>query len=138
MKFIVRLTVLIGLFIGHTYLASAQNVCTKTYYSDGERPELKTGGGMAALVAAVQKNLVYPVEARRAQVEGRVFISFTVLVDGRIQDVQLLKSLRTDCDGAALQAVWQLPRLKPGKQLGQPVASQCMIPVTFSLTAQNQ
>ena len=118
------------LLIGSTILVQAQT----TWYCPVEiMPELLTGGGAVAITTAIQRQLVYPAEAIQARVAGRVFISFTITTKGLVKDVHVMKGLRPDCDAAALRAVRLLPRFKPGRQLGKPVACGYTVPVIFSL-----
>lgn len=105
----------------------------RVYEYAEQMPEMPTGGGGSAIVAAVQKNLVYPEAAKEAKVEGRVFVKFVIRADGVVRDVQVGKGLGSGCDEAAVAAVRQLPIFKPGKQNGCPVAVAYTLPVTFKL-----
>lgn len=96
-------------------------------------PTLASGGGQAAIMAAVKKNLVYPADAKRIGVEGRVFVSFTITTAGLVKNAHVVKSLQPDYDAAALRAVRKLPRFKPGTQLGRPVTCGMMLPIQFKL-----
>jgi len=98
-------------------------------------PELWIAGKAVNIVAAVQQNLVYPLAAKRAHAEGRVFISFTVTTTGAVKNAHVVRGFRPDCDAAALRAVRQLPRFKPVQQAGKPIASGLTMPVRFSLNA---
>ena len=42
-------------------------------------------GGSTAIVAAVQRRLVYPLPARHDRVAGRVFVTFTVTPTGLVR-----------------------------------------------------
>ncbi len=86
-------------------------------------------GGFAAL----QRNLVYPERARKAGVEGRVYVNVHVNEKGEVDDTRILKSLGNNgCDEAAVLAIksatWQ-----PAKLKGKPVAVWVGIPVVFKL-----
>lgn len=105
----------------------------RVYTYAEQMPQLPTGGGDYAILAAVQKNLVYPEAAKQTKVEGRVFVKFVIGADGVVRDVQAAKGLGSGCDEAAVAAVRQLPILKPGKQNGCPVAVAYTLPVTFKL-----
>ncbi len=96
-------------------------------------PELWIAGKAVDVVKVIQQNLVYPLAAKRAQAEGRVFISFTVTATGAVENARIAKGFRPDCDAAALRAVRQLPRFKPVQQRGKPIASGLTVPVKFSL-----
>lgn len=96
-----------------------------------QMPALPTGPGQQSITAAIQERLVYPAEARRNQVTGRVFLSFVVNTAGAVQDVKVVKGIGSGCDEAAVQAAQQLPRFIPGKQNGRVVSVSFTVPVTF-------
>ncbi|MBD2724525.1 energy transducer TonB [Hymenobacter armeniacus] len=104
----------------------------RVYQYAEQMPELPAGGGAGAIVAAAQKNLLYPEAARQAKVTGRVFVKFIIGADGVVRDVQVAKGLGSGCDEAAVAAVRQLPALKPGMQNGCPVAVAYTVPLTFA------
>lgn len=103
------------------------------YMPIGTMPELASGGGMKGIVSAIQRQVIYPPRAEKDNIEGRVLVSFTVSSKGIIHDVRVVKSLRHDCDSVVVQAVNRLPRLKPGREAGAPVAVGFTVPVTFRL-----
>ena len=96
-----------------------------------QQPEFS--GGMAALGQYLQKNLRYPAAAQRANVSGRVFVSFVVNTDGSIQDVQVLKGLGFGTDEEAKRVVQAMPKWRPGKQSGRPVRVKFNLPINFTL-----
>jgi protein TonB len=100
---------LTGILCSSAKLAVAQ----VTYCPIYPMPELPGGGGMPAIVAAIQQRLAYPPQALRAQASGRVFVSFTVVSSGQVQEVVVVKAFRRDCGLAVVRAVRQLPRFKP-------------------------
>ncbi|WP_367949232.1 energy transducer TonB [Hymenobacter sp. BRD128] len=90
---------------------------------------------MAGIVKAIQQHVVYPPDALREQVQGRIFVTFVVAADGQEQHVAIVKGLRPDCDSAVVWAVRQLPRFEPGINKGEPVAVSFTAPVNFAITA---
>lgn len=96
-----------------------------------QQPEFT--GGMAALGQYLQKNLHYPAAAQRANISGRVFVSFVVNTDGSIQDVQVLKGLGFGTDEEAVRVVKSMPKWRPGKQSGRPVRVKYNLPINFTL-----
>ncbi|MFC5413038.1 energy transducer TonB [Larkinella bovis] len=90
-------------------------------------------GGMAALGQFLSKNIRYPPAASRANVSGRVFVSFVVNTDGSIQDVQVLKGLGFGTDEEAMRVVKAMPKWRPGKQSGRPVRVKYNLPINFQL-----
>ena len=105
----------------------AQEVKLYTYVE--QMPTLASGGGNAAIVEAIQRNIVYPVGSSAS---GRVFVSFTVNPAGGVQDTKVVKGLTPDFDQAVVAAVEKLPQFNPGKQGGKPVSVSFTVPVTFA------
>lgn len=90
-------------------------------------------GGMSALGQWLGKNIRYPAAAQRANVAGKVFVSFVVNTDGSIQDVSVLKGLGFGTDEEAVRVVKSMPKWKPGKQSGRPVRVKYNLPISFQL-----
>lgn len=90
-------------------------------------------GGTAALRNYLTENIHYPAAAQKTGVSGRVFIRFIVSETGEIKHSHILKGLGFGCDEEAARVVSQMPRWKPGRQNGKPVAVQYVLPVEFAL-----
>ncbi|MFQ5485284.1 MAG: energy transducer TonB [Desulfobacterales bacterium] len=89
-------------------------------------------GGLAALY----KNLVYPEVALRAGIETLVVIRVLVNVNGRVEDVQILKDSgnKMGFEEATLKAVHKL-KWQPAMQRDRPVRVWVTIPVQFKRTS---
>ena len=98
-----------------------------------QMPELPTGGGQLAIVAAIQKAVRYPSMALRNQVEGRVYVSFTVDPRGEVTDVKIVKGLGSGIDEETIRAIKTLPRFIPGKQNGREVSVSFTVPITYKI-----
>jgi protein TonB len=96
-----------------------------------QQPEFP--GGTAEMYKYLSKNIKYPSAASRANVSGRVFMSFVVNTDGSIQDVSVLKGLGFGCDEEAIRVVKAMPKWKPGKQSGRAVRVKYNLPINFQL-----
>lgn len=83
-------------------------------------------------IGAIQKKIVYPEIAKRAGVQGRVFVKAFVNENGVVEKVELVKGIGAGCDEEAMRAV-KATKFKPGRQRGKPVRVQVMIPVLFKL-----
>ncbi len=59
------------------------------------------------------KNLVYPREAQRKNIEGRVIIDFVVQTDGTLDDYKLVKSVYPALDYEALRVIAKMPKWIP-------------------------
>jgi len=83
--------------------------------------------------AAIQKNLKYPEIARKAGVEGTVFVQILVDTKGNVVKTDIVKSLGNNgCDEAAIAAIKKV-KWKPAMQRDRPVKVQISIPVRFKL-----
>jgi protein TonB len=98
-----------------------------TYFVAVEEMPEPIGG-----IKAIQEKIVYPEIAKRAGVEGKVYILAFVDESGTVTKAQVLKGIGAGCDEAALDAV-QKTKFKPGKQRGKPVKVQVSIPIVFKL-----
>lgn len=83
-------------------------------------------------IAAIQQKIVYPEIAKRAGIEGRVYVKAFVDESGNVTKVQIEKGLGAGLDEAAEKAVKET-KFKPGKQRGKPVKVQVVIPIVFKL-----
>lgn len=83
-------------------------------------------------VEALQKKVEYPEFAKKAGIEGRVFVQFIVNEQGKVTSPKVTRGVHKLLNQAALDAVKDL-NCKPGKQRGQSVKVQMSLPVTFRL-----
>jgi protein TonB len=90
-------------------------------------------GGDAALLEFIGRNTVYPDEAIKNNIEGRVILKFVVESDGSVGRIQVLRSIDPLLDKEAKRVVGMLPRFKPGRQNGVPVPVLHSVPVLFRI-----
>lgn len=83
-------------------------------------------------IAGIQQKIIYPEIAKRAGVQGRVFVKAFVNEIGDVNKVELIRGIGAGCDEAAMEAV-KGTKFKPGKQRGKPVKVQVTVPVLFKL-----
>jgi TonB family protein len=93
-----------------------------------DKPPKPIGG-----IAALQKNLVYPEEARYRGIEGMVILEILINENGKVEDTRVVKSLNADCDIAAVSAI-QKTRWEPAEKEGKPIKTWTGVPVTFRIT----
>ena len=91
-----------------------------------QKPELI--GGLEGL----QKRVTYPEMARRAGVEGKVFVQFVVDERGQVSQAQAVRCPNQLLCDAAVKAV-QESQFKPGMQRGRAVKVRFTLPVEFKL-----
>ncbi|MDO1444778.1 TonB family protein [Rhodocytophaga aerolata] len=90
-------------------------------------------GGFDGFGKYLQKNLKYPEQARRMNVEGKVFVQFVIDKDGSPTDITVLKGIGSGCDEEAVRVIKNMPKWTPGKQRGRPVKVKMSLPVVFKL-----
>ena len=98
-----------------------------TYFVAVEEMPEPIGG-----IRGIQEKIVYPEIAKRAGVEGKVYVLAFVDETGTVTKAQVIKGIGAGCDEAALDAVLKT-KFKPGKQRGKPVKVQVSIPIIFKL-----
>lgn len=89
------------------------------------------------LLAFVNANIIYPLEARQNGNEGTVVVSFVVEKDGALSNMRVLKDIGGGCGLEVLRVINLLNEAKirwvPGKIGGQPVRTNFNLPVKFRL-----
>ncbi len=83
-------------------------------------------------VKALQDEVEYPNFAKKAGIEGRVFVKFVVNEKGNVVNPKVTRGVHKLLNKEALRAVKKLD-CKPGQQRGQKVKVEMSLPVTFKL-----
>lgn len=97
-----------------------------------ELPDLEASfpGGYDSLKLWLDNNLAYP---ENVSIEGRVFVSFVVLKDGSIAEVNIEKGLHPELNKEAIRLIKAMPKWKPAIWNGLDVASRVRLPIVFKL-----
>ena len=90
-------------------------------------------GGMAALVQWLTRNIIYPQEARKHNIQGRVVVSFIINADGSLSDIRLTKTAHFLLDREALRVAKLMPKWKPGIANNKPCRTLFAIPIEFKI-----
>ena len=90
-------------------------------------------GGFEAMVNHIMQNMMYPPEAVKQQVEGKVYVQFIVEKDGRLTNISVSKGLSEECNKEALRVVKAFPNWEPARDNGKPVRQLMTLPVMFKL-----
>ena len=88
-------------------------------------------GGTRALYHFIESNLKIPVQAKKAGVSGRVFITFTIEETGEVTNVTVFKGLGFGCDAEAVRLVKSMPRWKPARVHNKPYRVKYNLPISF-------
>ena len=90
-------------------------------------------GGDAARIKYFRDSISYPKQAIEKSVEGTVYVTFVIEVDGSITHVKLLKGIGSGCDEEAIRATQDMPNWIAAKKNGKNIRSQFNIPIRFVL-----
>ncbi len=86
-------------------------------------------GGKEALLADIQKNLVYPPVAKRNRVHGECIVAFTLDENGKMVNQKLIKNIGAGCGDEAMRIVRGLKFKAPGYRV------DATVPVRFDLAS---
>lgn len=90
-------------------------------------------GGTEAMKKFLADNILYPEEAQKKGIQGRVICNFIVMKDGSITDVNVVRGVDPLLDAEAVRVLKSMPAWKPGTQRGQAVNVRFTLPVEFRL-----
>jgi periplasmic protein TonB len=90
-------------------------------------------GGEAAMNQFIARNIRYPVIAQENGIQGRVVCQFVVNTDGKIVDVEVVRSIEESLDKEAIRVIKSMPPWTPGRQGGKNVRVKYTLPIRFRL-----
>jgi TonB family protein len=91
-------------------------------------------GGLTGLGQFLSTNIHYPEYAAKANIQGKVFISFVVCEDGSLCNYDVIKSVHSSVDREALRVVKASSgKWKPGSIRGRKVRVKYNLPINFAL-----
>ena len=91
-------------------------------------------GGRAAFYKYINKTILYPKQASRMGLEGKVRVRFVVERDGTLSNFEVIRGIGGGCDNEALRVLKACPiRWSPGRQRGKPVRVHFSMPIYFKL-----
>lgn len=96
-----------------------------------EMPEYP--GGQDALRKDISELLNYPEIAQENGIQGKVYVTFIVGIDGKVKNPVIARGVDPVLDKEALRAMGLLKTWKPGKQDGKAVKVRYTVPVSFAL-----
>lgn len=95
-------------------------------------PEYRNGG-LINFHDHIMHIVDYPQTAIELGLEGTVYVSFVINKKGKITKIKIVRSVDPLLDNAAIAAIEQSEKWKPGIQAGRPVNVAMVIPVRFRL-----
>jgi protein TonB len=104
-----------------------KEVVDETFYVAVDMMPEPNGG-----IESIQRKIIYPPEARRDRVEGKVIIKVFIDEVGSVRRAEIVKGIGSGCDEAAIAAV-RNSKFRPGKMNGKVVKVQMTISLVFKL-----
>ena len=100
------------------------------------QPEFK--GGIEKMYQYISDNFVYPEEAEKRSVNGKMEVEFTVEKSGDITYVGILKGLDYSIDEEVLRLLKAMPRWTPATKNGVPVRYKVSMPINIRASRKGQ
>jgi len=131
-------------FPGYNYTKITKEKCSQEKvknYFDVNHKEIKSiyvkmpeyPGGEEALVRFLGKNIVYPMSAKTSGIQGTVYVSFDIDINGGLSNIKIIKGIGGGCDEEALRVVNLMPKWKPGNRKGILKRLTLKMPCRFTL-----
>lgn len=95
-------------------------------------------GGINEFYNFLGKAMKYPVLASDNEIQGTVFVSFTVEKDGSLNDIKVDRKLGYGTDEEAVRVLKLSKKWNPGMQNGRAVRVKYNVPIKFSLNTEKQ
>jgi len=109
------------------YEAINENDIIYSFAEVDEKPEYP--GGDAAMLLFISYNLFYPKTTKEDKLQTRVYVQFVIDKNGKLKDIETVKSVGTLLDQEFVRVVSLMPNWKPGKCNGEAVKVKYMLPV---------
>ena len=91
----------------------------------------KFPGGEAAMMRYLMDNIKWPEGNKKT---GKVVVQFIVSREGKVQDVEIIRSVDPALDAEAVRVVSAMPDFEPGRnEKGETVAVHYVLPVSFAM-----
>ncbi len=97
------------------------------YLAFAEKMPAPVGG-----LPSIYKKIKYPHVAKKAGIQGKVYLIAFVDESGNVEDVKILKGIGGGCDEAAAEAV-KKTNFTPGENKGKPVKVKLSLAIQFKL-----
>ena len=134
-----RLLIILAFFFLTGINAFCQEKVEEIYiidYSNNKRPMFDGDMSLKKLTKWVESHLKYPKKLKKAGIQGRVTIMFTITKEGELTDVKVLRGVHPLLDAEAIRVI----KTTAGKWTGgcnifngEPQDSQITYPVIFRL-----
>jgi TonB family protein len=90
-------------------------------------------GGRQLFRRYLEEKMIYPEDAKKNKIEGRVTVQFNVDENGDLSDFKVLRGIGHGCDEELIRLIRQGPRWSPSKKGDQPFTDKVRVRLRFSL-----
>ena len=90
-------------------------------------------GGERALTEYLQSHIIYPPEAVKDSIQGRVVVQLLIERNGAVSEVKVVRPVHELLDNEAIRVCKSLPKFYPGRVGGKAAAMWLTLPITFKL-----
>ena len=102
-----------------------QDVEVKPTFNDGDDSQFARW---------IYKNVEYPESAIAAEAQGRMLVQFSIMPDGSMDEIEVLRGINPDLDAEVLRVIKSCDlKWTPGMQDGKPVKVTYNLPIVFRL-----
>ena len=115
------------------FISAQENKDEKIYDSFVIEKLPEFPGGASALNSYLAQNINYPDSAKLYNIQGKVFIRFIITEEGKIENIEIVKSINSYLDNEAIRIMQNMPKWKPGSVKGKNVKCNIVVPVNFKL-----
>ncbi len=120
-----RLLPLLAFSLFTLFTGSAQTAVKDTVAaSTGDIWEIRPSfpGGMNAFTTYVESNL-------KATATGNIFVRFTIETDGKLSNIEIVKSINEETDKRLIQVLEKCPAWIPGSMGDKPIRTGYLYPI---------
>ncbi len=93
--------------------------------------QAKFPGGKTALHEYFKNNINYPEEAKQNNIQGRVYVKFTITRYGKIKKAEIIRNISPCIDTEALKLIKNMPDWIPAEYNNETTESIQILPVVF-------
>ena len=90
-------------------------------------------GGEKKLKDFIDKRKIYTQNAYNEKIEGKIYISFDVEIDGNLSNIRIVKGLHKDLDSIGISIVKSMPNWKPAMKDTIPIKRGIILPIEFAI-----
>jgi TonB family protein len=90
-------------------------------------------GGDSLLREFLRSNLRYPELSREMNIQGTVYIRFSIDKDGSVEKIKVLRGVDKSLDREAVRVIKRMPKWIPGESRGKKIVSDVTLPISFKI-----